>query len=334
MLIILIIAIIIVSLLFLYVKGKLNKINYVEIDKNNLSIEKNTDDSLDDYRNIALFGLDNRVQYENQTYEPGQSKTDCIMIASINTKTNDVKIVSVYRDTYMQIEGHGLDNINTAYFYGGPQLAVSTLNKNLDLNIKEFVTVNFTALAKFIDDVGGIELDITPEELKYINGYLKDLRNSSGIPSTNVTTSGIQTVSGAQAVAYSRIRYTYGADHKRTERMRTVLIKAFEKLKGKNVTELNKIADDILPHIYTNIRTNEIFEMIPEISKYNVVKNEGWPYKVDGKTIDELWRGVPHSLESNVQQLHEELFEGIEYTLSDAVKRIDAEIKEVSGYEE
>lgn len=334
LLVIVILVVILIGVAYFYVKGKLNKINYVDIDKSSLEISEKSKADLSNYRNIAIFGIDNRVQDRDLTYYAGNNRTDCIMIASINKKTNEVKLVSVYRDTFVDLGESGLENINEAYAIGGEQLSIATINKNLDLNITEFVTANFTAVSNLVDSVGGIELDITNDELKYINNYIKGLKQDSGLVSQNVSKAGRQRVNGVQAVAYCRIRYTDGGDHKRTERMRTVLIKCFEKMKTKNIAELNKIADELLPQVSTNIKSNEIFSMIPEVTKYNIGKSEGWPYKVIDATVKDRWHGFPCSLETNVVQLHKALFPDVEYEVSDTVKNISEQIKEVSGYDE
>lgn len=334
LLIILVLVIIVVIIVFLYIKGKLNKINYVEIDEEKLNISETAEGNLEEYRNIVLLGLDNRIQDDNITYDNEGSRTDCIIIASINKETNDVKLISVYRDTFVDIDGYGLDNINNAYTYGGPELTIATLNKNFDLNIKEFVAVNFTAVAEMVDSVGGVEIDITSEELKYINDYINGLGKDSGLSSENINKSGLQTLNGVQAVAYSRIRYTDGGDYKRTERMRTVLLKIFEKLKNMSVSELNKIADDMLPEVYTNIRSNEVLEMIPEIAKFNVTESIGWPYAVDGVELEDgLWHGIPRTLESNVKLLHENIFNEDNYEVNETIKSISERMKEVYDYE-
>lgn len=316
-----------------YVNGKLNKINYQEIDKEKLDISEITKKNLSSYRNIALFGVDSRIQDEDESYGLG-NRSDCIMIASINQKTNDVRLFSVYRDTYVKVTGHGLDKINHAYSYGGPELAVATLNRNFDLNITEYVTVNFNAVANLVDQVGGIDLELTNEELKYINSYIKGTSKNTGKESELITKAGLNHLNGVQAVAYGRIRYTSGGDYKRTERMRTVLAKTFTKLKEKSPLELNKIADNLLPQVYTNISKEEIHNTIPKITNFNIKQSDGWPYTVKGATINKVWYGVPCTLESNVLELHKEMFPDIDYTVSDTVKDISKQIEKVTGYKE
>ena len=310
----LIILVLIVGVAFFYVKGKLDKIQKVELPSDkDLGITETTAKNLTGYRNIAIFGVDSR----SDDYGVG-NRSDCIIIASINNDTGAIKLISVYRDTY-------------AYSYGEAPLAVKTLNTNLDLNINEFVTVNFDSVAETVDQLGGVQLTITSDEIKYINGYIDETSKVTGKTSEHITEPGTYTVDGVQAVAYSRIRYTDGGDYKRTERMRTVIEAMFSKLKTKSITEINSFADKILPHVYTNISATDILAMVPSMSKYKVTESIGWPYDTKGKTMDR-WYGIPVTLESNVTQLHKEAFGEEDYTPSDTVKSISANIVKKTGY--
>lgn len=313
-----------------YINDKLNKINYVEIDLGQVEINeevKENEEQLEGYRTIALLGIDSR----EDDYGTG-NRSDCIILAILNQKTKEVNLVSVYRDTYLKINGRGLDKVTHAYSFGGPELALSTLNTNLDLDITEFVTVNFEAVVDCVDAIGGIELDITSEELKYINPYVHELNRVTNQSAKDITTAGIQHVNGVQAVAYARIRYTAGGDYKRTERMRTVIEKMLEKAKTLSVTELDKVANTILPKIYTNINSKEILSIIPEIAKYKIKENIGWPYKTKGATIGGIWYGPAVTLESNVKKLHQEIYEQADYEPSSTVKKISNEIIKKTGY--
>lgn len=312
--------------IYLYIINKLNKINKVEINEDNIEITEGIEEKLTGYRNIALFGIDTR---END-YSLG-NRSDCIIIASINNDTKEVKLVSVYRDTYLEIPGRKLDKVTHAYSYGGAELALSTLNTNLDLDMKEFVIVNFDAVAEIVNSLGGVEIDITQEEIKYLNSYIRATSESTGIASKVVENSGRQTLDGVQAVAYSRIRYTAGGDYKRTERMRTVLTAIVNKAKSKSTIELNNLADTILPKISTNINANEIISLIPQLATYNITESKGWPYEIRGITLDR-WYGVPVNLEANVKELHKDLFNDENYEPSNKVKDISQNIINKTGY--
>ena len=311
---------------YFFFKNKIGKINYINITSSDIYIDENVEDELSNYRNIALLGIDAR----KDTFGTG-NRSDCIMILSLNQKTNDIKIISVYRDTYLDIDGYGLDKVTHAYSYGGPQLALSTLNKNLDLNITEFVAINFDTVRTTVDCVNGVTIKIDSQEVKYINNYINSLNKQFGTSSSNITTPGTYTLDGVQALAYSRIRYTDGGDYKRTERMRDVLMAVFNKAKTMKVSELNKLLDTILPHVSTNINQNEIMNMIPKIISFNVTNNFGWPYNTKGITKDR-WYGVPVDLESNVSQLHKDLFDEKDYETTDTVKEISKKIIKNTGY--
>lgn len=308
----------------IYINNKIGKMNKVEIDESQLDLSTNK--NLSYYRNIAIFGVDSR----GDDYGTG-NRSDCIIIASINTKTNNINLISVYRDTYVQIDGHGLDKITHAYSYGEAPLALKTLNQNLDLNIKEFVTVNFDAVADAVDALGGIKMDIKPEEVNNINKYIDETAKVTGKKSKKIEKSGMQTLDGVQAVAYSRIRYTAGGDYKRTERMRDVITAMMEKLKTKSVGEINSIADRILPKVYTNLELKNLLSMVPMLAKFNVNESIGWPYEVKGITLNR-WYGVPVTLESNVEKLHKEVFNDKDYEVPSKIKNISDSIISKTGY--
>lgn len=308
--IILIILLLIIGSVAVFVVNKLNKINYVEISKEEIEVNTGVEENLSGYRNIALFGIDTR----DDTYEG--SRSDCIMIASINHDTKEIKIVSVYRDTYLNIPGRGLDKVNHAYAYGGPVLSMSTLNTNLDLDITEFATVNFTSTKDIINAIGGVTLTVTDAEAKSIP------RISSG---------GTYLLDGEQALAYGRIR-KIDNDYKRTERMRTVVMAVFEKAKTMSITELNKLANQLLPEIYTNISATEILALIPKIYSYSIVESQGWPYETRGITLGGVWYGPPVNLAKNVAELHKTLFGKTEYVPTETVQEISNNIINKTGY--
>lgn len=312
-----------------FVSDKLGKINKETIDETAIGISDETNKALSGYRNIALLGIDSRAD----DYGLG-NRSDCIIIASINEKTKDIKLISVYRDTYMQIEENGtekLDKVTHAYSYGGAQNALKALNTNLDLNISEYVTVNFDAVIAAVNALGGVSINIDSSELEYINTYIDATSSSSGVSSSHITKTGTQTLDGVQAVAYSRIRYTAGGDYKRTERMRTVIEAMMKKAKTLSISKLNSFADIILPRISTNISSGEILALIPSIAAFNITDSFGWPYDTEGITLDR-WYGVPVTLESNVLKLHQEAFGQEDYEVNDTIKSISNQIIKKTGY--
>ena len=310
-LVLLTLLVIIIGGTFWFVSDKLGKMQQIDLKEEDLNVSAQAEENLADFRNIAIFGIDSR----EDSYSKG-NRSDCIIIASINNKTKEVKLVSVYRDTYVQIEGHGLDKITHAYSYGEAPLAIKTLNENLDLNIKEFVTVNFDAVKEIIDDIGGISMEITSEEVSHIPGLTK---------------AGTYNLTGEQALAYARIRYATGGDYKRTERMRDVLTAVANKVKTMNISQLNKLVNDLLPKVYTNITASDIFSLLPSVPSFKITESIGWPYETKGITLDR-WYGIPITLESNVTRLHQEVFGETDYVPSDNVKQISNEIIEKTGY--
>lgn len=326
MLVLIIILAILLGAIYWYVNNKMGKMQKVEINNEDLGISEEVNNNLSGYRNVAIFGVDSR----SDDYGVG-NRSDCIIIASINNSTGEIKLISVYRDTYVNIKGHGLDKITHAYSYGEAPLAINTLNKNLDLNIKEFVTVNFDSVSEAVDQLGGVKISIDSEEVKYINSYINETSKVTGKKSSHITQAGTYNLDGVQAVAYSRIRYTSGGDYKRTERMRTVIEAMFDKLKTKSIAEINTFADKILPCVYTNLTTGDLISFVPNIAKYKISDSIGWPYDTKGITLDR-WYGVPITLESNVIQLHEEAFGESDYTPSEDVKSISSSIVNKTGY--
>ena len=314
---------------YTFVNGKIGKMQKENIDTTAVGINEETKQELKGYRNIALLGIDSRAD----DYGLG-NRSDCMIIASINQETNAVKLISVYRDTYVYVTENGtkrLDKITHAYSYGGAQNTLKSLNAAMDLNITEFVTVNFDAVIAAVDSLGGVYIDIDESEIKYVNDYIDATSESSRVKSSHITHSGRQKLDGVQAVSYTRVRYTAGGDYKRTERMRTVVEAMLSKAKTLNVGQLNSFADTILPKIRTNISTSEIWGLIPKLASFKVTESIGWPYDTKGITLDR-WYGVPVTLQSNVERLHKEAFEQEDYEASDTVKEMSAAIVKKTGY--
>ena len=314
---------------YTFVNGKIGKMQKENIDTTAVGINEETKQELKGYRNIALLGIDSRAD----DYGLG-NRSDCIIIASINQETNEVKLISVYRDTYVYVMENGtkrLDKITHAYSYGGAQNTLKSLNEAMDLNITEFVTVNFDAVIAAVDSLGGVYIDIDSSEIKYINDYIDATSQSSGVKSSHISSTGRQKLDGVQAVAYSRIRYTAGGDYKRTERMRTVVEAMLSKAKTLGVGQLNSFADTILPRIRTNISSSEIWGLVPKLASFKVTESLGWPYETKGITLDR-WYGVPVTLQSNVEKLHKEAFGQDDYEASDTVKEMSSAIIKKTGY--
>lgn len=293
---------------YIYANSLLNKMEKVEINKEDVGITEEVEEKLTQYddtiTNIALFGID---------AEDGEAgRSDSIMIATIDTHNKKLKLTSIMRDSYVNIDGHGLDKINHAYAFGKAQLAIKTLNENFDLNIQNFVAVNFSSLPKIIDKIGGIELDIDSEELEYINSYIRNVNTINNTNSPSIASSGIQHVDGTQAMAYCRIRYTSGGDYKRTERHREVLSKIFEKILSMSPITYPSLLNDLLPMVSTNLDGSEIMELGNKILKIGNTTLEQERFPRDGYCEGQMINGVYYltfDKETTVNQLHNYIFE-------------------------
>ncbi len=278
------------------------------------------------YRNIAIFGVDSREgELESGT------RSDTIIIASINKSSGDIKLVSVYRDTYLDNTDDSYRKATEAYAYGGASLAVNMLNKNLDLDIEDYVTVDFEAVIECVDELGGIEVTLDDEEVYWLNAYLVETSEVTGRSYTEVESSGTQTLTGIQAMAYCRIRYTTGWDYKRTERQRTVLTQILSKAQQQGVTGLLAVVNNMIPYISTSFSNTELITLATGISKYNIVDSQGFPFESSTATLSAGDCVIPQTLASNVAELHELLFDDTDYTVSSTVQSISDYIVSATG---
>jgi len=282
-------------------------------------------ETLKGYRNIALFGVDSTTG----ALEKG-TRSDTIIIASINQDTKEVKLCSVYRDTYLNKGNDKYGKCNAAYANGGPKQAMMMLNMNLDLNITDFVTVGFQGLTDAIDALGGVWIDVDEEEIKHINNYQMCIAENLKRPYTEVTTTGYQLLDGLQATAYCRIRYTKGDDYMRTFRQREVIKACMEQANKANVTSLNKIAEAVFPEVYTSLNLEEILTVLGEVAQYKIVADDGLPFEqfrgsgtigANGSCV------VPVDLASNVKELHRFLFDETDYQVSEEITKYSDVIK-------
>lgn len=308
-----------------YAMFKYDKMEHQILDDEELEIYEDTGD----YTNIALFGLDSR---EGEL--EGGVQSDCIMIASINNGTKEVKLVSVYRDTLLQQADGTYEKANSAYNFGGPAEAIALLNRNFDLDIEKYISVNFNALADAIDALGGIDLEMTEEEVFWTNGYCNETSQVVGRETTELSGAGVHHVDGIQAVSYARIRYTEGNDFKRTERQRIVLEKTAEKAQQANIITLNNLLDQVLPQVSTNLTAGNLMAMAKDAAKYKIGEMSGFPFEVT--TSDSILKHsgsyvVPVGLADNVSALHEFLFGETDYVPSDLVQSINNDIIYLSG---
>lgn len=285
------------------------------------------------YWTVAVFGVDSR----NGDVGKG-ANADVQIIANVNMGTGDITLTSVYRDTYLNLgKGDRYSKSNAAYAEGGPEQAVAMLNKNLDLDIENYVTFNWKAVADVIDLLGGVDIDVSKAAFYYMNAYIHETCLKSGISAQNpaamyIKNAGPQHLNGVQAVAYARLRYM-DSDFERTKRQREVISQCLDLAKKTDLATLTKIIDTVLPQVAFNIDTADIIELAKGISRYNIRESVGFPKDLKDQMMGKKGACViPATLESNVVWLHSILFEDENYTVSDAVKRYSQKISDDSGY--
>ena len=300
---------------------EMNRVDSVNLETqvyDSINYQVKYDRKMKGFKNIALFGVDSR----SGDLLDGDNRSDTIMIASINEKTGEIRLVSVYRDTVLDVGGEYYTKANSAYALGGPAQAIAMLNRNLDLNILDFVTVGFEGLAHTIDALGGIEIEIDEEERGYLNQYLHDMHIELETDETPVEQSGLVLLTGIQATAYSRIRYTAGDDFRRAERQRTVLEKTLEKAKGASPTTLIDVANNVVGDMATSLSSREIVSLILMAPRLNLVDTGGIPQEDlrDFTMIEAGSAVMPVTLNDNSAWLHRFLFDDDRYKPSDEVE--------------
>ena len=312
--------------------------NFTSLDFSKIGVNSGVSNNkvMKGYTTIGLVGLDNR----STKLKSGNS--DTMIIASINNDTKKVKLVSVYRDTYLRIgedsEGNGqYSKANAAYAKGGAEQFLNMLN--LDLNVTDFVSVDFQAVAEAVELLGGIDVELKEEEVVHLNNYCVETSKVTGMDYTPLKkTAGVHHLNGVQTVAYARIRYTAGNDFRRAARQREVIYKIVEKAKNADVATLSKILDKVFPNIYTSFSKAEILQMGMSMLSYDIEDQTGFPFDhlygqrvKDAVGIDVV---LPVTLESNVIKLHEFLYPEDSYTPSEEVKAYSQRIVDKSGFGE
>ncbi len=301
------------------------KVNEDDINKK-IAQKVNENVAMKDYWNIALFGVDSR----DGVLSSG-TRTDCIIIASVNQKTGAIKLCSVYRDTYLNqsfSSKQQYGKCNAAYSYGGPEQAINMLNTNLDMDIRDFVTIGFGGLTDIIDELGGVEISVEDDEIVHLNNYQSTMAKELNKKYKAVTAPGVQTLTGLQATAYCRIRYTAGNDFARAQRQREVIQAIMTKARTANVNTLTNIANRVFDEMATSLKLSDVVDLLGNITKYQIVADDGFPQE------NQRWTGkvggassiVPVSLESNVSWLHQFLFDESGYAVSDTVKNYSGTI--------
>lgn len=332
--------ILLVGVLFLYtqINKRMDSLNFTQAaDEQEVQINESVAGSevLSGYTNIALFGVDKRAEDEG-----AYGNSDTAIVASINNDTKEVRLVSLYRDTYMRVDedeyGNGIYNkCNSAYLRGGPMQAVNMMNTNMDLDIENYVAVDFSAMATVVDCLGGLDIPMSYEEIEHMNNYCVETSQQTGMDYTPIEKPdpapedqsqilGTYHLNGVQVTAYCRIRQTASGDQGRTERQRLVLDLLAEKAKSASLTTLNDIVDQVFPLIQTNFSKSQLIRLGTSILTYSMGENSGFPvdYVMGGDLtvqVTGLDCIIPTTLETNVKYLHEFLFSDEDYQPSETV---------------
>lgn len=294
----------------------------------NEGISEESKELMDEYTSVALFGLDNR---SNGNLSSGRS--DVIMIANINNTTHEVKLVSVYRDTYLDVGNGKFRKCNAAYANGGPEAAINMLNTNLDLSIKDYVTVDFNAVVECVDLLKGVEVTVTDEEAVLMRGYQDEISKLTKKKSEYLPGAGTYNMDGVQACSFARIRYTAGDDYKRAERQRTVLSAMVQKAQKSDLKTINKLINQIFSDIKTSYSNTDLIALAAQVFNYKLTESTGFPFEKNSAIVGSKGSVViPCDLESNVKELHTYMFNDVDYMPTEKVKGNSAQIINDTGF--
>ena len=291
----------------------INKITRVELDESDLGITTST---YEDVKNIALLGIDSRSDDKS-------GRADANVILTIDKKHKKIKLTSIARDSYVAIEGHSKDKLTHAYAYGKSQLAVKTLNQNYGLEITDYVTMNFFELARVIDYIGGVVIDVNEAEMGDLNNNVIANTDFGDIECKPIQAPGVQLLSGAQAVCYARIRYVDG-DVERGNRQKEVLTAMFASVKKMNPVKLPEVASLVIEECETSLSTNDIISLgtwaimsSPEFEQLSL-PNDNVPGR--GQTIGGAWCYV-YDIEAAKQEIKDFIFEENNYSTAEIEKK-------------
>lgn len=320
--------VVITAIIQLKLKIAWGNINFRELSGEDLMISEKANPDMANYTNIAFFGIDAR----DDSLGSG-SNSDSMMIISINNSTKEVKVVSLYRDTLLRIPGQSINaKANSAFNYGGPVLGIQMINQNLDLNVSEYLTVNWEAMTRAVDILGGVTVNVNAEELEKMNEYIAEQISSNGLVSNGVSETGDVTLNGVQATAYARVRSTDQGDITRTMRQREVLEAMVGKLKKADMGTIDKLIEGTFPYMETSLSEDDFITLVKAVKDYKFVSAVGFPFEFE--YCEDESRGsslAPKNLIQNVVALHNYLFGTVAYEPTDAVKENDSKISKETG---
>lgn len=320
--------VVITAIIQLKLKIAWGNINFRELSGEDLMISEKANPDMANYTNIAFFGIDAR----DDSLGSG-SNSDSMMIISINNSTKEVKVVSLYRDTLLRIPGQSINaKANSAFNYGGPVLGIQMINQNLDLNVSEYLTVNWEAMTRAVDILGGVTVNVNAEELEKMNEYIAEQISSNGLVSNGVSETGDVTLNGVQATAYARVRSTDQGDITRTMRQREVLEAMVGKLKKADMGTIDKLIEGTFPYMETSLSEDDFITLVKAVKDYKFVSAVGFPFEFE--YCQDESRGsslAPKNLIQNVVALHNYLFGTVAYEPTDTVKENDSKITKETG---
>ena len=288
----------------------------------NTNISEVAQETMDRFWTVAVFGVDSREGKLGKG-----TRSDMEMVLNINLETGEIRMVSVYRDTYVKIdEKNKYDKINQAYFEGGPAQAIWALSENMDLNIDDYVSFSWKAVADAINLLGGIDVEISQEEFKVINGFITETVESTGVGSHHLKKAGMNHLDGVQAVAYARLR-KMDTDFMRTKRQRLVAELVLEKLKQADLGTVRQLAFSILPSVSSSVGMKNILSLAGTVSKFHLTETEGFPFELKDALVGKKDCVIPVTLRDNVIRLHQFLFDEEDYVPSQQVEEISEQIE-------
>ena len=232
--------------------------------------------------NVLLVGVDG-IDFDEK-----YQRSDSMIIATLDSNKEKVKLTSLYRDTLVYIPGYGEEKMNLAFSLGGPELVMETIKYNFDVNIEKYIMINFAGFEAIIDQIGGVEIDVKEYQLHELNKYIGQATGGGDCP---VEKAGLQILNGKQALSYARIRKGVGDDYERTERQREVLFKVAEKLQKTDVIKYFSIANKMLDYLRTNIEIMDGLNMAYTISKFSNLETEQLSIPVHELCVDEEFNG-------------------------------------------
>ena len=292
--------------IYYYMDVQLGKLGHIDTNMSEFAIDSQVKKDLKGYRNIAVMGVDARAGEKQEA-----TRTDAIIVVSLEKKTGDVSLISVMRDSYLEMDSSTgdpmFDKITHAHVYGGPVNTCKSLNKALDLNISEFVVMDWNSVADAVDALGGVTVDVQDNEIYDLNHWGPETAQNTGRTWTEIYNTGKQKIDGVQAATYCRIRKNSGGDTGRTERMRKVIMAILKEVKA-HPSKITTVADKVLPEVTTNMGTFDITTLLPQVINFDISNSIGYPYNYYGGSVAGSWKAVPTTLSYNATKLHEEAF--------------------------